>query len=349
MFTDIDAANAGSQVSLVCHPRGSDLTAYYDAVQLSTLTLATERDPEEVRIPRPAGYTEADTKLFYAGFDAQEVMNGSDESDERRFTWMNDLFSLLSHGITVAAIGDSDTHSIFSGQLGWPRTYVKVPDDSPAAFGANGEAFAMSVKNGAAYFTSGPQLTVTVTGDDIGEPGDLVLPRTADDTVTVVARLEMPDWIEVDTLRIYMNTPNTGAPAGSAVETPPLPYAEQIFAVTTTAAGMGLFKNVYTWTIDVPVAPNGDAWLVVTASSTQGGTATLFPVVPKGSEPFALANAVYLDGNRNGVWNAPGNVTAGAFTARPKATRLYDSDEVRTNLPDVREQFFRLSEGDEKH
>lgn len=348
IFTDVDAANAGSQVALVCHPRGDNLTAYYDAVELSTLSLATERDPEEVRIPRPEGYTEADTRLFYSGFDAQEVMNGSDESDVRRDTWLNDLFSFLSHGLTVAAIGDSDTHSVFSSQLGWPRTYVKLAADSPATFAQNGEAFATAIKDGHAYFTSGPQLTVTVTGDDSGEPGDLVLPRTADSMVTVQAVLEMPDWIEVDTLRIYLNTPNTGAPAGAVVETAPVPFDEQVFAVTTTAAGMGLFKNVYTWTTDVPVPANGDAWLVVTASSTQGGTATLFPVVPKGSEPFALANAVYLDGNRNGVWNPPGNVTAGAFTARPKV-RVYDSDEVPANLPDVREQFFRLTEHGEKH
>lgn len=348
IFTDIDTANPGSQVSLVCHPRGDNLTAYFDAAELSTLTLATERDPEEIRIPRPEGYTEADTRLFYSGFDAQEVMNGSDETDERRHTWMNDVFSFLSHGLTVAAIGDSDTHSVFSSQLGWPRTYVEIQDDDPATFAANQEEFATSIKDGRAYFTSGPQIRVTVTGDDTGTPGDLVLPRTADDMVEVQVELEMPDWIEVDTLRLFLNTPNTGAPAGASVEVSPAHLAEHIFAVTTTGAGMGLFKNVYTWTTDVAVPTNGDAWLVVTASSTQPGTPTLFPVVPKGSEPFALANAVYLDGNRNGTWEAPGNVTAGAFTARPDV-RVYEPDEVEANLPDVRDQFQRLSAGGENH
>src|SRR5205085_1475633 len=132
----------------------------------------------------------------------------------------------------------------------------------------------------------------------------------ADSKVTITAQLEMPDWVEVDTLRIYMNTPNTGAASGEKVSAAPATVVPDIpIVLTTTSAGLGLLKNVATITTDVTVPANGDAWLVVTASRTQAGTATLFPVIPKGSDPFAAASPIYLDGNRNGAWNAPGNVT----------------------------------------
>ena len=346
IFTGIDEANPGPQVSVVAHPRGDGLTDWYDATMLDTLTLQTKRPRGEIRIPPSDDETEDDTRLFYRGYDAQEVMNGANSVGEGRNMLLNDLFAMLSHGVTLAPVGSSDTHVVYASQIGWPRTYVEVADDAPASFPTTSEAFAQAVKDGRAFFTTGPFVEVTATGDTTGGPGDLVEPLTGNEDVAIALRLTMPSWVDVDTVRFYVNTPGTGSPEGG-IETAPVPqFGPYTIAVSSTDAGMGLTRNVYENQWDIAVPATGDSWIVVEVEGVS--SETLFPVVPgppdgEAPRPYALVGPIYVDGNRDGDWDPPGNVTAPASFAPRAPVKVYTRDEIEANLPAVREQFEAIS------
>lgn len=347
IFADIDLANPGTQVEQVNHARGFKLQSYYTAIELDTATLQSKSDPEFLRIAPPAGATADDTKLFYAGFDAQEVANGAGEpGTPGYFANLNDLFALLSHGLQIVGTGNSDTHTVFSGQLGYPRNYVKIANDDPAQLGANLEAFSQSIVEGQLYFTTGPQLLVTATGATTGGPGALVTPSGG--SVTVEARMVMPDWVAVDTLRIYVNATGTTTPSDvDGNETAPAPAytVDLVPLLATTSAGAGLSRRQGMASQVVTIPAGTDAWIVVTAEALDAGTPSLFPVIPNPSvKAFALSNAIYVDGNGNGTWDPPGVAALAPSTAAP-AVPLKKVHAPKVITPAIREQFERLTHG----
>lgn len=346
IFEEIDAAHPGTQVKQVAHAR-SFLNGYYDAIGLDTLTLQSKQDPETLRIPPVAGATADDTGLFYGEFDAQEIFNGVDPVKDT--PELNDLFTMLSHGMQIVGTGNSDTHKDLLDPLGFPRNYVKVASDAPADLnGAALEDFAQAIRAGRLSFTTGPFLDVTVEG---GAPGDLIA-APGDGTVTVTARLSMPDWVEVDTLRIYMNTPDTIAAPGAPNDIAPAALIELPIAVLQSNLTNGLVRNVATVSYDVTLPQSEDAWIIVTAAATQPGTRSLYPVLPKGidvasgTKAFALANAVFVDVDGNGTYDAPGPKVSTSFRRpQPRAVRRWDAKRGEVNeatVPDIRSQFEEL-------
>lgn len=354
IFQDIEAANPGMQVTQVCHPRDpGKLTAYYSAIALDTFTLQSKEDPARWRLPAPAGSTPEDTGLFYRDFDSQEIQNGATFNPDLRNAQMNDLFTFLSHGLQIAGMGNSDTHGLFTGDLGFPRNYVKIADDTVGTIFGRLDQLAGPVRGGQTFYTTGPFATVTVTGDTVGGPGDLVDPR-ADSTVTLDVRLEMPEWIEVDTLRMYKNTPNTAVAAGVENTIAPVPQGEWPLALVTSNGANGVARNVATHSEVVTVSSTGDSWIVVMAVAKDAGTRSLFPVVPFGNDdfsgpkPIVFVNAVFVDGNGNGVYDAPG-LTTTLNAQRPQPAppvRVFEArkGEIR-DTPDVRAQFEKLMRG----
>lgn len=352
IFEEIDAAHAGTQISQVNHPRGFAGQSHYTVIQLDTLTLQTKRDASYFRIPPIDGATADDTRMFYPDIDAQEVLNGAKDISAD-YPEMNDLFTFLSHGLPIVGMGNSDTHKDFGDPVGIPRNYVKVQDDAPANMNtpAAYEALAVAVDAGHVTFTSGPFLEVTVTGTTSGGPGDLVTANAGD--VTVDVTLTAPDWVEVDTLEIFMNTPNTIAPSDAENATAPTPQYSQAITLTPVTLANTLVQNTGAWSIPMTLPAGDDAWIVVTV---KGSTAarSLFPVVPKGSSTttgpraFAFANAVWVDNDGNGVFDPPGPTVTSAYQRpQPEAVRRFDAPKAIT--PDIRAQFERLLRDAHKH
>jgi len=357
IFEDIDAAHPGTQVRQVNHPRNFALQGYYTAIQLDTLTLASLQVPEFLRVPSPEGSTAADTGLFYDQFDAQEVWNGAEQDASLTAAYLNDLFTMLSHGITLAGTGNSDTHKVFSGQLGYPRNYVELANDAPAMLEGQLEAFAVAMRDGNSFFTTGPFVRVTATGATSGGPGDTVEP-TVGDTVTLDIDIEMPDWIDVDTVRVYVNTPGTTSLAdedGNRIAPVPDHVIDIGPMVVTTDAGNGLSKKVVqnlAQVIDL-AGLTTDAWIVVTVSA-DSTTTSLFPVIPvgvdaaSGVKPFALVNAIYVDVDGDATYDPPG-ATAPTALAKSKAPiRRWEATKGEINAAnaiDIRAQWKSLTEG----
>lgn len=353
IFAGIDAANAGTQIEQACHVRGFKLQAYFTAIELDTATLESKAPAGVFRFAEQAGATPDDTKLFYSGFDAFEMMNGAEDyGTTKHHKMLNDFFTLLSQGLPVVGTGNSDTHYTAGAEIGWPRNYVELANDAPSAFAGQVETFAQAIIDGHLYFTSGPQFLVTVTGNTAGGPGDQI---TAAGTVDVVAQLEMPDWIQVDTLNIYVNTPNTTSLATEdGNPNVPVPLDASAITLLTTTNGNGTVKRYQVITRTVSVPANGDSWLVVSVESLGASVPTLFPVITKGDattgvRPFALAGPIFIDGNGDGSWTAPGVQTALASRHDEPRVEEFGPRDVHERPADVREQWERLTRGQHKH
>lgn len=363
IFEGIDAKYDGTQVKQVNHPRGGNgamggfiLQQYYSAIELDTATLKSKKDPTFLRVPPPAGSTADDTGLFYKGFDAQEVQNGFDDAATRNSD-LNDLLTFLNHGMTVVATGNSDSHKVFSNQLGYPRNYVKMSDDVPANLGANTEEFATSMVGGHAFFSQGPFLKVTATGLTPGEAGDLIRPK-ANNTVDLAVTVEFPTWVGVDTMHVYMNTPNTATPfdldgnttapaalQGTAGTIDIRPY----LTLQTAPSGKNFWRAILpTRVITTPTA--NDAWILLDFTGTQPGTRSLFPIIPAGTSdatgahPYSIYNAIFIDVNGNGTFDAPG-VSFNAAYHPPKAEPLKRFGSPSEMTPDIRAQFEAVTKG----
>jgi hypothetical protein len=133
--------------------------------------------------------------LFDASFDALEVFNGDDYADMPRVeTCLRDWYALLDAGLHVTATGNSDSHKVTYHEAGVPRNFVRVADDSPAAFDAR--AFVDAVRRGRVVVSSGPFVRLNVGAAEVG---DEVLPG---ENVEVHVQVSAPPWVDVASVEI---------------------------------------------------------------------------------------------------------------------------------------------------
>lgn len=159
----------------VNHPR-SGRTGYFDA-------LAFDRTKGE---GTGAGYT--------ADFDALEVWNGRDETQRGRAT--DDYFALLAARRPVTPTANTDTHGVVGEEPGYPRTMVRVDDDTHLdAWDAGRTAGLVRslTKTRDVVVTNGPFVRVGLDGKG---PGQVVRVRPGVPS-RVKVRVEAPAWIDL--------------------------------------------------------------------------------------------------------------------------------------------------------
>ena len=241
-------------------------------------------DVHHPRFPRGMGYfTEggldagadrAASQGFSFDFDAVEILNGYQDADRASVEpVLQDWFGLLSNGHIVAATGNSDTHYLDHTMAGYPRNYVRLQDDSPAA--ARPADVVRSVKGLHAFFTTGPFVRLTVGEATYGDLG----PAPGGEVHGEIAVQAAP-WVSVSTVILYVN----------GVEERRLSVPDGT-AVARFRAGFGLSLE-------------RDAFLVARVE----GDRPMAPVV--GSSrfrvlPFALTNPVFLDADGDGRFTPP--------------------------------------------
>jgi len=204
-------------------------------------------------------------------FDAVEVMNGAKHGSlEAVDQVMGDWFGLLADGRRITAMGNSDTHELVTSYAGYPRNYVRLTDPS-----VDGERLAAALREGAAFFSSGPFVEATIGDKSLGEVARAVAKK-----VTLSVKIRAAAWVSVARLRAYVN-------GRVAKELPIAPSNE-----TERFAGE--------ITLDTP----DDAFVVVRVDGDRplppvvGGppAETLFPV--------AITNPIYVDADGDGKWKA---------------------------------------------
>jgi hypothetical protein len=222
-------------------------------------------------------------------FDALEVLNGYQTNDVVENNLVADWFFLLGNGYRVTALGSSDTHKINWVRSGWPRTWLRLPNDKPGE--TTGAGFATAIRKGRAIASTGPFVTLTVDG---GQIGDQIIPvHTGQLVIGVTA--DAPSWIALDEVKVFVN--------GKLHKTFPV-----------TGTGHPRFSASYIDPVD------GDAWVVAFASSKQ----ILPPDVvgeyshENGYEmtPWAITNPVFVDGNADGKWQP--SPSTGSFPSRTR-------------------------------
>lgn len=201
-------------------------------------------------------------------FDAMEVLNGYWTSKDAEDALVADWFYLLGQGHRITAVASSDTHRINWVRAGWPRTWLRLPTDRPGE--VTGEMLADAIRHQRAVATTGPFLTFTVDGAEIGD-------EVAHDVATAVKidiTADAPNWIDIETVKVYVN----------GIE-------KHSYSVTH-----GL-RPVFRASIFEPIAE--DSWIVVLASSTRpmppdivGEHAGLTHGVDM--LPWAITNPIYV-------------------------------------------------------
>jgi hypothetical protein len=215
----------------------------------------------------------ADRPGFSWDFDALEVMNGYQDPVRRSVDRIiDDWFSLLNHEHIVTATGNSDTHHLTFNIGGYPRNYVKVRDDHPAA--VDGKQVANALKFHHAFFTTGPFVTLEVNGGTIG---DLVPARGGKARADIT--VQAAPWVSVERVTLYLN----GREA-------------KRWDVTGGSTEVVRFKQSYDLTTPT------DGYVVVRVD----GEKSLSPVVGDRKTftayPFALTNPVFLDVDGDGKY-----------------------------------------------
>jgi hypothetical protein len=121
------------------------------------------------------------------------------ENEPTQIPTLADWFGLLGAGLSVAALGNSDTHRVGEG-VGYPRSYLFVGHDDPSIL--DEAALQTAIRTQKTAVAQGCLVTLTVDG----------LPRMGKtDIVTGTAarrahvRLQAPPFVTVGALELYVN------------------------------------------------------------------------------------------------------------------------------------------------
>jgi hypothetical protein len=276
-----------------------------------------------------------------AWFDFTDVNGDGAREPNGLDVVMRDWFNFLSLGMEVTPLGNSDTHSQFSDPMGFPRSYVRVEDDSPEAL-EDGSVVAslLDTLTGRSprdiVVTNGPLVRVTEQGSDDSVIGGVVEGAgTAELTVSV----QSPRWASFHTIEVFANAvPDvedevttqypvicfTTIPEGDLDPADPCamaPLGVQPLVIDEVEVAPGFTR--YEASVDVtlasdqPIYPDGasgeDMWAVVRVRGDRG----IFPVLLGNGVLGAAGLATILGGSQSDLDEALEGIgiAAVAFTA----------------------------------
>ncbi len=235
----------------VNHPRSASLGGYFTAMGLDRTTLD---------VARPDDWSN--------DFDGLEVANGCDV-EELEQSEMLDWFAFLNGGQRKVGMGSTDNHYAGRGDLGYPRTFLRMPTDAPGD--AAIDDVRRASKEGRATISCGPFLDLAVGAAGIGDTVTL-----AGDLVTAQATVRAPSWVDVTQVELVVNGRLAKVRAVERTEGAPLDVR-----VTLTAS----------------VTAGQDAWVIARARG-----ARRHGVWAHRSPSYAFTNPVFLDGDGDGAW-----------------------------------------------
>jgi len=260
-----------------------------------------------------------DSPLWDVGFNALEVWNGFGTADsdgdghleiQSLDMVLRDWFNLISFGLPITPIGNSDTHTVVRDPMGMPRTLVAVPDDSADAL-ASGSIVQPLIDNLAGrgptprdvVVTNGPAIRLTSPADGSSVIGRELAPESGE--VRIDIAVQSPTWAAFDVIEVFANAvPDVGAsgptslgPVKCFVTVAPetlnpsdpcvaAPLGVEQIAVDRVAVAKGFERFEASATLVVrpedQIHPAGgigqDAWVVVRAR----GNRSIYPVLLTG-------------------------------------------------------------------
>ena len=315
------------------HPRAI-LAGYFTSIKLDTDTLKTHQDPEVFRMPREKfDIKEDDTGMFSPLFDAFEIYNSYDEITPV----LNDYFAFLNIGLKKTGVAVSDTHQWYSPGAGIARSFLYVGSEHDTPSKITPEAFARAIQEGRVIGTNGPFMHLWM--EKHGETkkyfvGDIV----SSPKVTLHVEIRLPEWITVDTLEVFSNTPDVFSRNGKPVNTWPKPLTFVRISKEDFALQNGQRKYHYSKNFDL----QKDAWFVVVIRDDRdyGENHPMIPVLYDPNVlPFAFSNAIFVDANENEKFDPPGVIETkppSLLMEEVKEEKLITEDTVKELLKELR-------------
>ncbi len=254
---------------------------------------------------------------------------------------------ILDSGRRIVAVGNSDTHEQYD-EPGTPRNMINIGHDWTSASQLDEQEIIAALIAGRSVQSNGPEILLTLLDpslkDAAGNPvevpiGGMVQPDADGTTVHAHLVVRAAPWVQVSRVQLLVGK-------GMAVdETYGDPRSQEVVVDSTSTIATRLDTVVA-----LQVNPGKDVWVAALAT----GDKTLWPVItqfevpplllndavsqltgafgqtdPLGNltpslislvTPFALANPVFVDGNRDGVWGiqpAAGSRTRQQLAAHP--------------------------------
>lgn len=302
----------GEQVIQVNHAAGLGLIKLAQADVLRGVSYA---DREKHRLPPFEGDPKVpgDTGIWSDDFTAMELMNGNARTRFYRLGrwWM----TMIGRGFAPTGTAVTDTHKLYADLGGVPRTYVFLSaehgcGDRRYADLADYDAFVadyvQQTNLGNALGTNGPFFGVTLENAAQEQAGLGETIASQGDTVTAKIALQMPEWMTVDSIDVYLNPDSDDVITrpGQVIEDPIPPTAnvpvtwDPLTHVEVVKTG-GVEHRVRKQTVEIPLDTAEDAFVIFVVK----GDTSMWPLV--GTRPFAFSNPVFIDADGNGYDNPP--------------------------------------------
>lgn len=201
--------------------------------------------------------------------DAIEVLNRF--SVEGWKAVRSDWFELLNRGHTLIGTGNADSHTSQLEPAGFPVNLVTV-------VGEGLEGFWKGLANGAVRVSSGPLVSLTVSGRD-ASVGPSKVPAHLGALVRADMRVDHADWVDVPEVRLVMN-------------------GDVIFRESLTQEGPRDWR-VHLWV-------DADSWIIAEAGwpldREDRPEGTTYAKVANGHVPIGFTNPVFMDADGDGEW-----------------------------------------------
>lgn len=307
-LVDATREHPGEQVIQLNHPRLP--MGAIGNLKVDVLTGQSFAEPESLRMsPAYIDPVSGDTGLWSEEFDALEVYNGLGMGNFwSTFRWW---LAMIGRGFSPAGTAVSDTHGIYGSLGATPRSFILVDANEDTPETLNVDNFIAQIRRGALFGTNGPFLRMHArneSGERIGLADTL---DASSGPITLEILIERPDWIDVDTLDLFVNldaeTLVPGAPgeaindAVTATLRIPISWDEDLHR-ELVASGT---RNHYRWrqTVEVPISLDTDSYVVAMVRGLSGRP--MRPVVSSTARPMAFTNPLFFDVDGGGYDNPP--------------------------------------------
>lgn len=229
---------------------------------------------------------------YDARFDAVEVWSGRHAASRDQV--LGDLWALLRTGHPVTPTANTDTHGVVGQEAGYPRTYVRVPEDEPARLDP-GALVSGIARYRDVVLTNGPFVSMRLGAAEQGARVSLGAKGATEDLVVTVERAP---WIEVSELVLYVGgealppvaLSGRAGPSGSLLDEVTFTLDRAGAGKDGKKAGKGAARKV---------SITGDTFIVAVAR----GSRPLEPVLTGDAVdilPFGMTAPIWVDADGDG-------------------------------------------------
>ena len=187
---------------------------------------------------------------------------------------LRDWYNMLNAGRNIAAVGNSDSHTVIANMAGIPRNYVYTGKDD--AGDIDPKDVTEAIRQGRVTTTTGPFLRMTANGYPMGSTLSVFDPM-----LDIHLDAQVASWIDLDTIRIIQN-------------------GDEVASITVDGQRDGALHLRPRIRIEIP----RDCWIIAIAE----GDESMKPYVlhkDRDVYPLAIANPIYIDADGDGKYTPP--------------------------------------------